>query len=225
MRCEFASESALIFYLGDTASASLSAQIQALDNALRAALASKLVDTVPSYGSLLVVYNPLATDHYEVRAYAQQAFDGMTEGTDRVSKVIELPVYYSTESGPDLENLAASAGMTTDQVIDMHSAGEYPVYAIGFAPGFAYLGGLDEKLATPRLSTPRQRVPAGSVAIADQQTAVYPAESPGGWNLIGLCPTPMFNANSEPHMPVAAGDVIKFKPITRDQFLELGGTL
>ncbi|MDX1733979.1 MAG: carboxyltransferase domain-containing protein, partial [Halioglobus sp.] len=101
----------------------------------------------------------------------------------------------------------------------------YRVYAIGFAPGFAYMGEVDERIARPRLATPRSAVPAGAVAIADRQTAVYPAVSPGGWNLIGLCPTPMFDPAAEPPMPVAVGDSVRFRPIDRQEYLSLGGAL
>jgi KipI family sensor histidine kinase inhibitor len=99
------------------------------------------------------------------------------------------------------------------------------VYAIGFAPGFAYLGQVDERIAAPRLATPRQKVPRGAVGIADRQTAIYPAASPGGWNLIGLCPQSMFDPNADPSMPVQVGDRVRFKGIDRQSFLELGGML
>ncbi|MBT6028405.1 MAG: carboxyltransferase domain-containing protein, partial [Porticoccaceae bacterium] len=127
--------------------------------------------------------------------------------------------------GPDLAALAENAGLTTDQVIDIHQSTEYRVYAIGFAPGFAYLGEVDERIAASRLATPRLKVPRGAVAIADRQTAVYPAESPGGWNLIGLCPTPMFDAKADPIMPVSTGDRVSFKAISKQDFIDLGGKL
>jgi KipI family sensor histidine kinase inhibitor len=138
---------------------------------------------------------------------------------------VTIPVFYSTQYGPELSLLAQNAGLSVAQIIALHSATEYRVYAIGFAPGFAYLGELDERLATPRLSTPRLKVPAGAVAIADRQTAVYPASSPGGWNLIGLCPSPMFDPEKKPHMPVSVGDRVKFEPIDQSQYLAMGGQL
>jgi KipI family sensor histidine kinase inhibitor len=138
---------------------------------------------------------------------------------------VTLPVYYGLESGPDLERLATTAALSVEQFVDLHQQREYRVYAIGFAPGFAYLGEVDQRIAAPRLSTPRQRVPRGAVGIADQQTAVYPAQSPGGWNLIGLCPLSMFNPKAKPTMPVAVGDRVQFEAVSRDQFLALGGEL
>nr|WP_269473309.1 carboxyltransferase domain-containing protein [Kineobactrum salinum] len=121
--------------------------------------------------------------------------------------------------------MAQQAGLSVEDVIALHSATEYRVYAIGFAPGFAYLGEVDPRIAMPRLATPRPRVPRGAVAIADRQTAVYPAVSPGGWNLIGLCPRRMFDPDASPTMPVAVGDRVRFEPISRARFLELGGEL
>ena len=136
-----------------------------------------------------------------------------------------LPVYYAPEAGIDLESLAERAGLPISEVIDLHAGAEYRVYAIGFAPGFAYLGEVDERIAAPRLATPRASVPRGSVAIADRQTAVYPSVSPGGWNLIGRCPVPMFDPDAQPCMPVAVGDTVRFEPISRERFLTLGGDL
>ena len=139
--------------------------------------------------------------------------------------LVTLPVYYSLESGPDLEIIAERGAISVEQVIEIHQQQEYRVYAIGFAPGFAYLGEVDERIAAPRLATPRQKVPRGAVAIADRQTAVYPAVSPGGWNLIGLCPQRMFDPAADPSMPVKVGDRIRFSAIDREQFLAQGGEL
>jgi KipI family sensor histidine kinase inhibitor len=140
-------------------------------------------------------------------------------------RTVVLPVYYAPEVGIDLESLAERAGLSVSKVIDLHASSEYRVYAIGFAPGFAYLGEVDERIAAPRLATPRASVPRGSVAIADRQTAVYPSVSPGGWNLIGRCPVPMFDPGAQPCMPVAVGDTVHFEPISRERFLTLGGDL
>jgi len=180
---------------------------------------------VPSYASLLVIYDQLATDHLEIRSGIRKVLSQLGESDNREGNLVILPAYYSTESGPDLEALAQRADLSTEEVIKIHSEMEYRVYAIGFAPGFAYLGEVDERIAAPRLSTPRTRVPRGAIAIADRQTAVYPAVSPGGWNLIGLCPTRMFNPEAEPTMPVQVGDRIRFNPISRDEFFALGGEL
>lgn len=224
MKIHTAGENALIVYLGDAPGKAVAARVKALAYALPDALGDLLIDMIPSYASLLVVYDALATDHMHVRrCIGSVSLDGGSD--DDSGRCVELPVYYSEESGADLKDVASRAGLSVSDVIDLHSATEYRVYAIGFAPGFAYLGELDERLKTPRLKTPRQRVPRGAVAIADRQTAVYPAVSPGGWNLIGSCPLRMFDPDRDPSMPVSVGDRVRFQPISRDEFLRAGGEL
>jgi KipI family sensor histidine kinase inhibitor len=220
-----AGEDALIVYLGEEANPKTSHAVQAASTAISAALGPDLVDLVPSYASILVIYNLLRTDHLRARQKISACLETLLSTPQENSRLVTLPCWYSSESGPDLDRLAADAQLTTAQVIDLHQATEYQVYAIGFAPGFAYLGQVDERIAAPRLSTPRQKVPRGAVAIADRQTAVYPAPSPGGWNLIGLCPTAMFSPASEPIMPVTVGDRVRFEAIDKPRYLELGGKL
>jgi KipI family sensor histidine kinase inhibitor len=220
-------EDALMLYVSDSSSEQVLAQVQAAAAIIEQALGDELVDMVPSYASVLILYDPLRSDRRDIARRVRTAMrapraagSALTSGRNVV-----LPVYYAPESGADLQALATRAGLSTRQVIDLHAGAQYRVYAIGFAPGFAYLGQVDERIAAPRLPTPRARVPRGSVAIADRQTAVYPAESPGGWNLIGLCPVPMFERGAQPCMPVSVGDAVRFEPITRERFLELGGSL
>lgn len=225
MRIEVAGENALIIYFGDKANPETSAKVQHAVSVLEIELADKLIDLVPSYASLLVIYDLFACDHLEIKKYLRELLTQLDQAEQKEGDLVSLPVYYSPESGPDLEMLAQNANLEVDEVIQIHSQQEYRVYAIGFAPGFAYLGEVDPRIAAPRLSTPRQKVPKGAVAIADRQTAVYPAESPGGWNLIGLCPTEMFTPDKTPNMPVKVGDRVTFNPITREEFLALGGRL
>jgi len=225
MRVEIAGENALIVYFSEVASADTSAKIQQTMHLLESSLAEHLIDMVPSYASLLIIYNAFTTDHYFVKKCIKLALENQDSQQQAQGKIVTLPAYYSLESGPDLAQLAENAKLTPDQVIDIHTSTEYRVYAIGFAPGFAYLGEVDPRIAAPRLTTPRLKVPKGAVAIADRQTAVYPAVSPGGWNLIGLCPTPMFDQHASPSMPVQVGDRIKFNAIDRSEFIALGGQL
>jgi KipI family sensor histidine kinase inhibitor len=225
MQIHVAGENALIIYFADASSPAVSAQVQQAAAQLPELLSAALIDLVPSYASLLVVFDPLQIDHLAVRKAIHIATDPTGIQDQTQGRLLTLPVYYSEESGPDLGVLAERAGLSVADIIDIHQQSEYRVYAIGFAPGFAYLGQVDERIAAPRLATPRLRVPKGAVAIADQQTAVYPAESPGGWNLIGLCPTPMFDPDAEPIMPVNVGDRVRFSAIDRTEFLHLGGEL
>jgi len=221
-----AGENSLILYFGDRPSDAIASQVAQVVDQLRLSIGDVLIDLVPSYASLLVIYNPLQSDHHRVRAAMRSALDGLTvSNAQQQGSLVILPVYYSAESGPDLQGLADGAGLSVDEVIAIHQQAEYRVYAIGFAPGFAYLGEVDERIAAPRLATPRQKVPRGSVAIADRQTAVYPAQSPGGWNLIGLCPQRMFDPNLTPSMPVQVGDRVRFDAIDKQAFLALGGEL
>lgn len=225
MKIYVAGESSLIVYLADQPGPEVAARIHQLALHLPALMGRALVDLVPSYASLLVLFDPLVTDELAVRQHLHTAGQLGSAATPDEGRLVELPVYYSTESGPDLAALARRAQLSIDEVIQLHQQEEYRVYAIGFAPGFAYLAEVDARIAAPRLATPRQRVPKGAVAIADRQTAVYPAASPGGWNLIGLCPTPMFDPAAEPAMPVAVGDRVRFTAISRAAFLALGGEL
>ncbi|TRX56878.1 5-oxoprolinase subunit PxpB [Thalassomonas sp. M1454] len=225
MKVSVAGENSFIIYFAEQASKNVSLQVQQACVLLKESLGSVLIDLVPSYASLLVIYNPMQTDGFHVRHIINSSLSNLSDANENSGKVVTLPVYYSAESGADLVDLAKRANLTTDEVIDIHQQGEYLVYAIGFAPGFAYLGEVDERIAAPRLSSPRLKVPKGAVAIADRQTAIYPAESPGGWNLIGSCPIAMFDPKANPTMPVEVGDIVKFKAIDREQYLALGGEL
>jgi KipI family sensor histidine kinase inhibitor len=225
LRIHCAGEAALIVYLGDSSSPEVSARVQALGDVLSRNLRDVLVDLVPSYASLLVIFDPLRCDHYHVSQTIRDCAGELAEARQSEGKLIEIPVYYHPESGEDLESLAAQKGMSWEELTAIHSGQEYRVYAIGFAPGFAYLGDVDPRIAAPRLSTPRQVVPRGAVAIADRQTAVYPATSPGGWNLIGRSALRMFDPRSDTPMPVQVGDRVRFTPIDRSDYLDAGGEL
>lgn len=225
MNIKIAGENSLIIYFGEETSPAVSAQVQQATGILEEVLADVLIDLVPSYASLLVIFDPMVTDHLYIRRQIREHLSNLGSEQAAEGNLVELPVYYSTESGPDLEDMAARTGLKVAEIIELHQAEEYRVYAIGFAPGFAYLGEVDQRIASPRLSTPRQKVPRGAVGIADRQTAIYPAESPGGWNLIGLCPVRMFDPEAQPSMPVAVGDRVRFKAIDRDEFIALGGEL
>lgn len=225
MRIEIAGQNALIVYFAEQTSPTVAAQIQAAVANVQAGMSELIIDLVPSYASLLVLFDLERTDFFEVRQRLRAALGNLDSSDAGAGDLVTLPVYYSEESGPDLGLIAEQGNLNVEDVIDIHLQQEYRVYAIGFAPGFAYLGEVDERIAAPRLSTPRQKVPRGAVAIADRQTAVYPAESPGGWNLIGLCPTRMFDPSREPSMPVKTGDRVRFEAIDRETFIAQGGKL
>lgn len=224
-----ASENSIIIYFGDMHSTDVSeqvaAQIQQVKHLIQQQLSNCLQDVIPSYASLLVVFDPFAIDHYEVRHSLRRILSQVQEQTNPQGKVITLPVYYGSEVALDLPRIAEHSGLSTEEVIQIHQRTQYRVFTIGFAPGFGYLGEVDERIAMARLSTPRAKIRQGSVGIADRQTAVYPADSPGGWNIIGLCPLLMFDATRDKPMLFDVGDEIKFEQIDKDEFLRLGGTL
>lgn len=229
MRIEVAGENSLIIYFGDTTAPEISAQVQQASKRLATALGDLIIDQVTSYASLLLIFDPLRVDQLTVRQVIKQTLQASDETSTSESSstqdCLELPVYYSEESGPELQLISQNSGLSIDEVIALHQSLTYRVYAIGFAPGFAFLGQVDGRIATPRLSTPRLKVPRGAVGIADRQTAIYPDISPGGWNLIGLCPTRMFDPEATPTMPVSVGDEVRFKAITKDEFHALGGEI
>lgn len=223
-RIQVASADALILYVEDELRTANN-QVRQIDSVLKHELGSVLVETTPSYASLLIRFDPFVIDHYQLRHSLRLILSNIEFSASVQGQKIQIPVFYSKQSGPDLERIAVHANLTVDDVIHRHQAQTYQVFAIGFAPGFAYLGEVDESLATPRLATPREQVPKGAVAIADRQTAIYPASSPGGWNIVGLCPLPLFNPDSEPTMPYKVGDEVQFVSIDKNEFLRLGGQL
>lgn len=231
---QIAGENALIIYFSDEVSSATSVKIQQTEqlilHEMKGGMSKDIIDLIPSYASILVVFNMLTTDHHKVRNKLRNLLSSLngssiTQFSIGCSETIELPVYYANESGPDLAVIAKRTQLSIEEIISIHQSIEYRVYAIGFAPGFAYLGEVDERIASPRLSTPRMKVPKGAVAIADKQTAIYPNESPGGWNIIGSCPIDMFDASAIPVMPLKVGDKVKFKGVDRNEFLALGGKL
>ena len=141
-----------------------------------------------------------------------------TESLDTVRRVFEIPVCYGGEYGPDLGIIAKNAGLSEREVIDIHTSCDYLIYMLGFLPGFCYLGGLDERIHTPRLKTPRLKIPAGSVGIGGSQTGIYPMESPGGWNLMGMTPVRTYDPERDVPILVQAGDYIRFVEIDEAEF-------
>lgn len=187
---------------------------------LSAVFGEHLLDLVPSYTTLMVQFD---LPPGEARALITQALEGLQPDTDRAGRRHEIPVWYDPSVGPELPVLAARSGMSEAEVVRLHCARDYPVFALGFAPGFGFMGLVDERLASPRLSTPRKRVAAGSVGIAERQTAAYPAVSPGGWNLIGRTPVRLFDRERDGYSLLQPGDRVRFVPVSRSEFLALGG--
>lgn len=188
-----------------------------------------ILDAVASYNSLLIYYDFTQLNGEQLRQDLEaicQASDQANTHNTNTTKEINIPVYYSEESGPDLSRLSQLHGLSTNDIITRHTQKTYTVYAVGFLPGFAYLGFVDQDLRTPRLSTPRKKVPQGAVGIADQQTGIYPSDSPGGWNIIGRSPMAMLDQTKNENINLLnTGDRVRFYAISRETFFELGGAL
>ena len=204
---------------GNEISQSINTRIRAFNIALSGSKIPGIVETVPTYRSLMVHYDP------EIIRYAPlvDKLRGLLGQLDKAeippSEVLEIPVLYGGEEmGPDLKFVAQHSGKTEEEVIQIHTSAEYLIYMLGFTPGFTYLGGMDESIAPPRLKTPRVKIPAGSVGIAGSQTGVYPIDSPGGWQLIGRTPVRMYDAHRAVPILPQAGQYIKFYPIDRAEF-------
>ena len=217
IRLEPAGAEALLLVLAEAPDADLPLRIAALAERIRLELGELLTDLVPGWTTLLLHYDLLRTDHLQLAERLAPLLEAWLR--DRAPAVAgrlhEIPVWYA---GADLASVAQACGLSIAEVIELHSAGEYRVGAIGFAPGFAYLGELSERLALPRLATPRTRVPAGSLAIAERQTAIYPQASPGGWHLLGLCSWKLFDVRRTPPCPLALGDRVRFVPIDEARY-------
>jgi len=193
-----------------------------LSDHLCAANEGFVVDRVIGYRSLTLFFSGTITDYTDILTAAEQ-YRHEARSVTETSELIRLPVWYSEESGSDLLHVAQYCDLSVDEVITLHTETIYVAAATGFAPGFAYLGYTPESLKMPRLDTPRRVVPAGSVAIADRQTAVYPSSSPGGWRLIGRCPTRLFSLDWDPPVKIQVGDRVQFYPICQNEFAALGG--
>ncbi len=190
---------------------------------LRAAFAQNLIELVPSYTTLMVHYDLMALSPDQARelivgTMTDLSPDSLTSGRQHV-----LPVWYDLSVGPELTLLSKRSGLSVDEVIRRHSEREYQVFALGFAPGFAFMGLVDEVLAAPRIKTPRKRVAAGSVGIAERQTAAYPVVSPGGWNILGRTPATLFDREIDGYSLMQPGDTVRFQAIDHAEFLHLGG--
>jgi inhibitor of KinA len=216
-----ASDSSLMVVFDDAISAEMSARVLGLFHALQARKDKRIRNLHPGYTSLLVDFDPLAVSHEEVAVIVGSSARGGASAPENVSEVVEIPVCYDTEFGPDLADVAAHTGLSVEEVIRLHSGATYRVCFLGFTAGFAYLGGMPEGLQMPRLATPRRTVAAGSVGIAGGQTGIYPAETPGGWRLIGRTPLRMFDPRSSQPTRLQAGDQVRFVAIDRAQFERL----
>jgi KipI family sensor histidine kinase inhibitor len=217
-RFQFASDQSLLVYFGQEITLHAHEQVMKLLRLLQLEPVAGIRNLHPAYCSLLIKFDALRLRHDEVEAILRQYLDRLEKVSLPKPRQVEIPVCYGGEYGPDLSNVCAIHGMTPAQAIELHASAEYLVYFLGFVPGFAYLGGLPEALVTPRLATPRRRVPPGSVGIAGNQTGVYPFATPGGWRLLGRTPIAMFRSDRDGLSLLSIGDRVRFTPISAERF-------
>lgn len=220
---EHSGPDAVLIRFGEQINTDLVPVIRAATKRLQHSLQEEIRGLVPSYTTLMLCYDPRKNDFPSIQEKIQQQLSELTFSSAQLGKLIEIPVWYHPDVGPDLQHVADYHQISIEQVIQRHTETTYQIFAIGFAPGFAYMGNVDKHLATPRLSSPRPNVVAGSVAIADQQTAVYPISTPGGWNILGRTTMKMFDRESPKLCPVLPGDRVKFVSVSKNDFLLAGG--
>lgn len=223
-----ASDQSIIVYLDELPTEQSIGRLKTLVSLIEDVLGADLIDTIASYQSVLVIFDALSTDHEQAGQRIKAAWSARRQTTaaaKNFSRTIRLPVYYDLSVGPDLQRIADYHQCSIEKVVERHCMNIYNIFAIGFSPGFAFMGHVDDDVATPRLEQPRKQVAAGSVAVADNQTAIYPQASPGGWNIIGRCPSPLFDPAEARSPPFLVGDRVQFMPISREEYLYLGGSL
>jgi KipI family sensor histidine kinase inhibitor len=213
-----AGDSAIIVEFEERIDPRVNARAIAFAEALQAAHIAGVRDVVPTYRSVAIYYDPLRTDSRALMSQIEHAAGRPTPESSVARAPVRIPVCYGGELGPDLAGVAAFGKMSEDDVVVVHSAPTYRVFMLGFVPGFAYLGIVDDRIAMPRHSSPRVRVPLGSVGIAGVQTGIYPAETPGGWQLIGRTPIKPFDPAREQPFLMKAGDSVQFYPIDRAEY-------
>ncbi|WP_422416928.1 5-oxoprolinase subunit PxpB [Pseudomonas sp. GZD-222] len=190
---------------------------------LRAVFGKQLIDLVPSYTTVMVHFDLLQLSPEQARTLVREALENLQADNGSGGHQHEIPVWYDLSVGPELSLLAERCQTSVADIVRRHSEREYQVFALGFAPGFAFMGLVEEALAAPRLATPRKRVAAGSVGIAERQTAAYPAVSPGGWNLIGRTPSKLFDRQRDGYSLLQPGDRVRFVAVDHATFINLGG--
>ena len=213
-----AGDSALVIELGDEIHPDINQKIRALVLTLQERNILGIKEYVPTYRSLMLLYDPTTILYHELVEKVKCVESQLEMSAFSEPRIIEIPVVYGKDFGPDIGFVAEHNTLSEEDIIALHTGRDYLVYMLGFTPGFCYLGGMSERLETPRLSIPRTRIPAGSVGIAGKQTGVYPIDSPGGWQLIGRTPLCLFDPHRDPAVLITAGDYVRFSQIDEHEY-------
>jgi len=225
MEIKLASVDSVIIYFSNEISQETSLIVKNAYRILKEENNKALIEIVPSYSSILISYDIFNYDFKSICEYLEQILQTIDIKQTQSKNIINIDVYYGLDVGLDLKRLSTLSNLSIDEIITVHSSKVYDVYAIGFLPGFAFMASVDDSIAIPRLETPRKKIPKGSVAIANNQTAVYPIDSPGGWNIIGKTAFELFDKKLESLSPLNIESKIKFNSISKEEFLAQGGTL
>lgn len=216
-----AGDKAIVVEFGNEIKKEINHKVMALYHAINSRHIKGIEELIPTYRSLMVQYNPSQVVYKELIDGLKELSENLDEEKLSKQRIIEVPVIYGQEFGPDIEFVASHNNMSVDEVIQIHTSNDYLIFMLGFTPGFPYLGGMSDKLATPRLETPRKKIPVGSVGIAGKQTGIYPIESPGGWQLIGRTPINLYDPYREPPILMQAGDFIRFVSVGLEDYRQI----
>ena len=216
-----AGDSSLLVQFGDEIKPEINRKIAATVQLMREQHIEGVLDVIPAFCSLLVNYDPRVASYNEIKTRITNLLKIETTAGAERKRIFEIPVCYGGKYGPDMAFIAEHAGMTEAEVIRLHSSRDYLIYMLGFLPGFCYLGGLDERLHTPRLASPRLKIEAGSVGIGGSQTGIYPMDSPGGWQLMGMTPVKTYDPERKMPILVEAGDYIRFVPVDEEEYMRI----
>ena len=216
-----AGDRALVAEFGNTIDPEINSQVHALAGKLTQKSIPGIGELVPTFRSLLIYYDPAILSCEDLKAQIKNLAGDSEDRAEKTKRILHIPCCYGSHFGPDLDDMVRYTGLTRDEIISLHSGTDYKIYMLGFLPGFVYLGGLDRRLEIPRLSTPRAKIPKGSVGIGGSQTGVYPLDSPGGWRLIGSTPLDFYQVNRADPILCKAGEYIHFDPITSCDYYDI----
>lgn len=213
-----AGDSSVLIEFGKTISPEINRKIMAIVQIIREQHIEGIVDMIPAFCSLLINYDPRVITYEQITERITAILKMEVKSEEAKKTVVEIPVCYGGKYGPDIDTIAENAGLSVEEVIQIHSSRDYLIYMLGFLPGFSYLGGLDERIHTPRLANPRLKIAAGSVGIGGSQTGIYPMDSPGGWQLLGMTPVKTYDPDREVPILYEAGQYIRFVPIDEKEY-------